>query len=857
MKILRYVLFAVIVVMMMSAAVMGQSNIIPIRTDVTGFATWTDVSIAGTTYLQLLITTSSTTTPAMNFDSYTLEKLNYKARTYGTASATECTITISVSTNNGSSWSVITTNLPATSTMTSQTQIDLSPYNGTQVKIKFENLGGTSASSGAGIDDITITGTASSSNSTASDITTFSGYTYPQNINYASYQSTNVVADANDIEIAKFTIRDGGATTDEDALGTTLNSISFSVGNSSNLRRIALYDGIMEVGTEQASASTVTFSGLNLTATDGGTKDFSVRASYNSSVTDNQNILLTVTSAIADIAGSTFAVASAGGATTNNTGDNNKIVVIADRLVFSTNKPPASVIVGQNFNIEVKANDVNGNMDIDQTSSVTLSKVTGAGSISSIAGLTKSLVGGIYSWTDVQYNQSGSLTITASDGVATGLTDVTSNLINSQTNYLDENFDYGISNNTDLLFLTTNWTNHSGTGNPAYDATGLTYSGYSSSGIGGKVTFISSSAGDINRVFPPIITTANVYVSFLVNLSVANANADYFFHLGPTTIGSTFRGKIYARSNSTGWSLSLQKATETAVTDITVLNFNQTYLIILKYIFSTSTTSDDQVGLWVYDSSVPSFEGSGTPIITIALTGSGSTSDPTDIGCVVIRQTTSTPTGSIDGIRVGTTWASTPLPVELTSFTALANPKGAGGHGVELAWKTATEVNNAGFEIEKAVVSNKQSAASWTKIGYVEGHGTTNAPQSYSYNDASASGNVSYRLKQIDRDGKFEYSNTVEVKVGLKAEDFKLTQNYPNPFNPNTTITFAMKTAEQVNVTVYNALGQSVETLFNGIANPNELYSLKFDGKNLSSGTYFYALRSASRNEVRKMLLTK
>ncbi|MFZ4621661.1 MAG: beta strand repeat-containing protein, partial [Bacteroidota bacterium] len=181
--------------------------------------------------------------------------------------------------------------------------------------------------------------------------------------------------------------------------------------------------------------------------------------------------------------------------------------------------------------------------------------------------------------------------------------------------------------------------------------------------------------------------------------------------------------------------------------------------------------------------------------------------------------------------------ASNLLPVELVSFTATAS-----GRGVELAWKTATEVNNAGFEVEKNV------NGSWSKLGFVEGNGTSNAPKSYSYTDASAKGTVSYRLKQIDRDGKFTYSNVVNASVKVTAADYQLSQNFPNPFNPNTSISFAMKNAEHVNVSVYNALGQVVATLFNDVANADQLYTLNFDGRNLSSGTYFYSLRSASRN---------
>ncbi len=135
----------------------AQVNIIPIRTDVAGFATWTDTDVAGTTYLQLLKSTTSTITPAMNFDSYIGETLNFTARTYGGVNVSENTITVSISVDNGSSWTAIGTRTPPTSSLTAMTPYDLSAYNGTQVKVRF-TVAGTSISIGAGIDDITITG---------------------------------------------------------------------------------------------------------------------------------------------------------------------------------------------------------------------------------------------------------------------------------------------------------------------------------------------------------------------------------------------------------------------------------------------------------------------------------------------------------------------------------------------------------------------------------------------------------------------------------------------------------------------------------------------------------------------------
>jgi hypothetical protein len=209
-----------------------------------------------------------------------------------------------------------------------------------------------------------------------------------------------------------------------------------------------------------------------------------------------------------------------------------------------------------------------------------------------------------------------------------------------------------------------------------YKATGLSYSEYVSSGIGGSVWFTKASSGvndgDVNRKFSPINTTNSVFVSFLAQIDSAQTTADYFFHLGQNTIGTTnYRGRVFVRRNGNGWSLGLSKSNETQVDDNTILNFGQTYLVMLKYSFSTATSSDDQVMLYVYSSGIPLSE-PGNPIVTIGPTGLGTGSDPSNIGSVAIRQGSSTPTGYVDGIRVDSSWSNAiPTSVKSQSSTLL------------------------------------------------------------------------------------------------------------------------------------------------------------------------------------------
>lgn len=207
----------------------------------------------------------------------------------------------------------------------------------------------------------------------------------------------------------------------------------------------------------------------------------------------------------------------------------------------------------------------------------------------------------------------------------------------------------------------------------------------------------------------------------------------------------------------------------------------------------------------------------------------------------------------------------TPLPIQMTSFSAaLLN-----NDNTELKWATATEVQNAGWEVERKTIigdqltvtspSNRQSLVSnrqWAKIGFVSGSGTSNSPKNYFFTDQHLfAGQYAYRLKQINTDGTFKYSQ--EVEVVIKAPHmFALEQNYPNPFNPTTMISYQLPANGYVTLKVYDMLGREVTTLVNEVKSPGT-YEVNFDGSKLSNGVYFYTLNAGNYTATKKLLLMK
>ena len=416
-----------------------------------------------------------------------------------------------------------------------------------------------------------------------------------------------------------------------------------------------------------------------------------------------------------------------------------------------------------------------------------------------------------------------------------------------------EKFDY--SSGSLVTLSTPNWTSHSGTANQlqvistASDfGNSLYYSAaYSTYHLsqGNRIQLLGSQSEDVGRNLSASVTTGTLYYSFLLKVTASPTANSYFVHAFEGTSGSTFGGCLWmVTPSSSGFRLGVSVRTTAPVSFTSDLPLNVTHLIVVKYTFVNGTLND-QVDLFVNP------EVTGTePLPTLSAAVPVST-DLANIGRIALRQSTNMGTLEIDEMRVGTTWNAAPLPVELTSFTA-SSVNGT----VNLNWATATEVSNYGFEVERSTDNSV-----WNKIGFVAGNGNSNSVKTYSYSDNTASaGTVYYRLKQLDTDGKYEYSKVVSVN-NTTPDAFTVDQNFPNPFNPSTTIRFSLANSSNVKVDVYASNGELVHTLANQTYEAGN-HAINFDASQLSAGIYLYRITAIDAtgktfSAVKKMQLIK
>jgi hypothetical protein len=202
-----------------------------------------------------------------------------------------------------------------------------------------------------------------------------------------------------------------------------------------------------------------------------------------------------------------------------------------------------------------------------------------------------------------------------------------------------------------------------------------------------------------------------------------------------------------------------------------------------------------------------------------------------------------------DFVLANATGGGNVLPVQLSSFQAVANRA-----GVVLTWETGSELNNYGFDIERRAVG----ADLWAKVGFVPGAGTSSSSRLYTFSDRDVTpGRYAYRIKQLDHDGGFSFSSAVEIEIGLTPRELMLGSNYPNPFNPETTIEFTLPDDGRALLKVYNTLGQEIATIFDAQASAGRIYQARFNGASVPSGVYYYVLDHNGQRVVRNFVLMK
>jgi hypothetical protein len=188
------------------------------------------------------------------------------------------------------------------------------------------------------------------------------------------------------------------------------------------------------------------------------------------------------------------------------------------------------------------------------------------------------------------------------------------------------------------------------------------------------------------------------------------------------------------------------------------------------------------------------------------------------------------------------------LPVELAQFTAALD-----GRTAVLEWRTSSETNNTGFEVQH----QGPDAAGYDRLGFVEGAGSTNEPQSYRFRaKALPPGPHQFRLRQVDADGSATLSDPVAVEVRAERT-LALRATGPNPVRQATQLAFTVKQSGPATMILYNVLGQRVKRLYDREAAPGTRYSVDVRADDLSSGTYFARLQTRTGTRTQRIVVVK
>ena len=343
------------------------------------------------------------------------------------------------------------------------------------------------------------------------------------------------------------------------------------------------------------------------------------------------------------------------------------------------------------------------------------------------------------------------------------------------------------------------------------------------------------------------LTGSGTFTRWFSTSAITIGNVAGLFPMGS---GTSNRSVWIGGTPSTGGTVSVQHSDLSSTTDFAVpfTENSKTFdtRTNMNWLLSTVSFVGTSLSLRIQGSGIPGINTIGDLNISKSTGAAGGTySAPGGTTAnPLVNRTGLTQTTLANTFHFAAT--SSLLPVELTSFTGSVK---AGN--VTLNWRTANEVNNFGFKVERL-----SSGKTWQNIGFVQGSGNSNSVKNYSFVDNSAkAGSYSYRLQQVDNGGAYTYSSVIEVNNGTQPTGFSIG-NYPNPFNPSTIIRYALPVNTFVNITIYNMLGQKMATLVNQNMEQGE-HEVSFNANRYASGTYIYKIEAGNFSATKNMLLIK
>lgn len=318
---------------------------------------------------------------------------------------------------------------------------------------------------------------------------------------------------------------------------------------------------------------------------------------------------------------------------------------------------------------------------------------------------------------------------------------------------------------------------------------------------GGKLDF-TNTGQDIAAAFSKSVTSNSVYAAMLVNFSAAQATGDWFCHFmlnTTTTTSNSLAGRVFVKLNGSNINFGLMKNNGGATPYSTNgYLLNTTYCLVLKYTFNTASTTDDVATLYVFDATngIPTTEPLSSELSISANT------DATAIGAFAIRQgiASAGATGSFDNVIVDTLWPNlvSLLPIKLKSFNSAYK-----NNSVILNWQSMYENNFDFYQLEKSTDANQ-----FTTVATIKGKSINGNAADYSFTDASiVKDKQYYRLKMVNRDGSFNYSQVITSSSKSTLE----ISLYPNPVN-NLLVVTHPQLSEIGTLQIFNQEGKLVKS---------------------------------------------